>query len=1370
MNKLLLHAFYMLMLLFTTVGIASGENASGSGWDLTGGVLTIQSDDGWVDKENYTTHKSDVTSIVIAEGVTSVPNDAFYMGDRNPSFSMNIQKITIPSTVTSIGDNAFIKLWRNGTTDGIDIEGGENVTSVGERAFYCSKVNGFASFTKLKTIGKEAFYGTYQNMTVSPSIQIPASVESIGERAFQQSFYKEITFQAGSQLKAIEDYAFTQLRKATTITIPKNVTTMGRSVFAESKLLKTIQFEKGIKLTEIKTMTFSSCTELTAIEIPASVTTIYDATFLNCGKLESVTFEEGSMLEKFVMQTGHPSFKGCTLLKSITLPGNLKNIYYKTFYESSLENITFTGQSAPAPTNKLEFTANIKEIIIPQDATGYDGEYWQVEGIQDKIFEKGALRLSNKNISLKYDNGWKYKEEGLTEYTTFSGTISGKSPYITITIENGTGSPATKLMFDNAEVGTLTTNINVEVGDKRKSAITTISGSGALLADRNTDIPHISTVSFTKPSEGTIQLFADGKPITSGTKVSKGALLTIGISPASGYRLKGLPLVNKGNVKVTQNDLNYTFTMPDATASITAEFEMINQVKIGALQHGEITADPQTAGVNETIALTITPSPGYGMKKGSLSVKDVSASSITTTVENNTITFLMPTTAVTVTAQFELLPLTLTESNAYTIKYKQEGNQWIYTENTGEETPFTGIIKGATTGTVTIESLPDDNQLTFEDATLSTLSIGDNVMALVKGKATISALSGNGILYTSDDNIQIKKGALTLDVKEMNGSTTEVSVNGITLTPGMLKAPAHTQLSIAVTTVNNYIVKSVTVNNNAAAPGKDNTYSYEVKGNETNLSVAVAVNYPITLATLEQGKITAQVGENKNPNPLLATEGDKVTLTIVPDPGYKIKNSSLQVTANDESSVDTENGEDGNVTFTMPAQPVTVTATVEFELLPLTLDETNDYTIKYNPEGNQWIYTENTGEETPFTGIIKGATTGTVTVTSLPDDNQLTFEDATINTLSIGDNVMAFVKGKATISDLSGNGILYTSDDNITIEKGALPLSIKEMNGSTTEVSVNGQKLTSGLLKVSAQTQLSIAVTIAENSSIKSLKVNNYEATAGDNNTYNYEVQGTESDLSIVVTLNYLITLKTSEHGKITARINDSDAPAPQMATEGDKVTLSFQPETNYNFTGWTVVDTEGQTIHVSADNTFTMPDNPVIVEAQTRYNPPYIPPTPTNHTVIVPEVEGVSTEPVAGSYEVEDGESFHFYLTLDKEYSQSSPIVTTDRSETITPRSSDGAYIIKYVRQPIAISIDGIIKNPDPVANETIDANSPKVWTKDSYLHLQTPQPETVFIYTFNGTLLKKLTKLSGNKTLWLPQGNYIVLIGKERFKVQVK
>lgn len=160
--------------------------------------------------------------------------------------------------------------------------------------------------------------------------------------------------------------------------------------------------------------------------------------------------------------------------------------------------------------------------------------------------------------------------------------------------------------------------------------------------------------------------------------------------------------------------------------------------------------------------------------------------------------------------------------------------------------------------------------------------------------------------------------------------------------------------------------------------------------------------------------------------------------------------------------------------------------------------------------------------------------------------------------------------------------------------------------------------------------------------------------------------------------------------------------------------------------------------------------------------------PTPIYYKVSLPAVEGTVTNPVAGDYKVESWSSFRFYLTLNKEYDKSLPVVTTDRGETIIPRSSDGAYIIKYVRTDIQIFIDGIAKNPDPVANEKIEANHPKVWKTGNLLHIQAVTDEQGFIYTIEGKL-QKICRLTTGKieTVQLPTGIYLIRIGKENFKV---
>lgn len=161
--------------------------------------------------------------------------------------------------------------------------------------------------------------------------------------------------------------------------------------------------------------------------------------------------------------------------------------------------------------------------------------------------------------------------------------------------------------------------------------------------------------------------------------------------------------------------------------------------------------------------------------------------------------------------------------------------------------------------------------------------------------------------------------------------------------------------------------------------------------------------------------------------------------------------------------------------------------------------------------------------------------------------------------------------------------------------------------------------------------------------------------------------------------------------------------------------------------------------------------------------------PTPPTvyYTVTLPAVEGAITDPVAGTYEVESWSTFRFYLTLDADYSESQPVITTSRYETLAPRSSDGAYQVKYVRNDVEVYIDGIVKN-NPVANETIEAGYPKVWKSGNNLHMQAVTDEPGYIYTADGKLQTVCRLIAGEiRTIQLPPGIYFVRIGNERFKV---
>lgn len=150
--------------------------------------------------------------------------------------------------------------------------------------------------------------------------------------------------------------------------------------------------------------------------------------------------------------------------------------------------------------------------------------------------------------------------------------------------------------------------------------------------------------------------------------------------------------------------------------------------------------------------------------------------------------------------------------------------------------------------------------------------------------------------------------------------------------------------------------------------------------------------------------------------------------------------------------------------------------------------------------------------------------------------------------------------------------------------------------------------------------------------------------------------------------------------------------------------------------------------------------------------------PTPIYYTVTLPSVEGAATDPVAGSYDVESWSTFRFYLTLADDYNQSVPIVTTSRGEVIEPRTSDGAYLVKYVRTDVTISIDGVVKNPPPVANAELQSGT-RIFTRDGSLFITTDRPAEAQVFALTGQLIRSLALPAGESRLdGLAEGIYIV------------
>lgn len=145
--------------------------------------------------------------------------------------------------------------------------------------------------------------------------------------------------------------------------------------------------------------------------------------------------------------------------------------------------------------------------------------------------------------------------------------------------------------------------------------------------------------------------------------------VTLTATPNEGYRLKAetlavsyqIPGENAGETKTEQAVLTpvegkegvYTFKMPAADVTVTAEFEQTYKVEVAAtLENGKVKPDKESAAVGETVQLTVTPNEGYELESIGVTYTDGNGQTQNVTVNKDN-TFEMPAGDVNVTASFK---------------------------------------------------------------------------------------------------------------------------------------------------------------------------------------------------------------------------------------------------------------------------------------------------------------------------------------------------------------------------------------------------------------------------------------------------------------------------------------------------------------------------------------------------------------------------------------------------------------------------------------------------------------------------------------------------------------------------------------------
>ena len=276
---------------------------------------------------------------VVREGTEVICDYAF-------CWCKSLQNITIPNSVTSIGDRVFICCK---SLQSITIP--NSVKSIGDFDFRsCESLQSVTIPNSVKSIVDKAFSGCVSLQSVT----IPNSVTSIGDEAFSGCrSLQSVTIP--NSVTSIGDEAFCSCRSLQSVTIPNSVTKIGDGAFSGcnicfficnstyfqnddvclfnkdktaivSRIKDCVNYIIPNSVTKIGDGAFSWCKSLQSITIPNSVTSIGDYAFKQCESLQSVTIPNS------VTSIGDHAFEQCDSLQSVTIPNSVTKIGNGAFF------------------------------------------------------------------------------------------------------------------------------------------------------------------------------------------------------------------------------------------------------------------------------------------------------------------------------------------------------------------------------------------------------------------------------------------------------------------------------------------------------------------------------------------------------------------------------------------------------------------------------------------------------------------------------------------------------------------------------------------------------------------------------------------------------------------------------------------------------------------------------------------------------------------------------------------------------------------------------------------------------------------------------------------------------------------------------
>ena len=366
-----------------------------------------------------------LTELIFESGIETIPAKLAWL---TPSETTHLTSITIPDTVTSIGNYAFSNCKK---LTAISIP--DSVTSISDSAFSdCQKLASVQWSQNLQTIGRSSFSGC----SSLENIVVPKTVKTVGAYAFYNctsissvsftdnpkgGFYVDIQSSAFSNCTALKDISFSKnikyLRSSAfygcsslvDVVLSDNITDIDYLAFSKCTALESIKLPSKLNTLGYG---FISGTAITSLTIPASLTSCesYDSYYTGgsygpLGGAENLTeliFESG--IETIPAKLAWLTPSETTHLTTVTIPDTVTSIGGYAFYNCKVLGETYIPESVTS----IADTAfqGWKKLVIKSTAGSAAHAYAKTNNIPfQEVIQEGKRIIAGRLDAVNAEDG-----------------------------------------------------------------------------------------------------------------------------------------------------------------------------------------------------------------------------------------------------------------------------------------------------------------------------------------------------------------------------------------------------------------------------------------------------------------------------------------------------------------------------------------------------------------------------------------------------------------------------------------------------------------------------------------------------------------------------------------------------------------------------------------------------------------------------------------------------------------------------------------------------------------------------------------------------------------------------------------------------